>query len=179
LTVVAAQIVAGFAARFAARFAAGPDRRPGTPWRTVGLAGIGLLPVLPFVVVAGDHAMGVAYPVPLSWSSWWSAVLASIGGEPQRSPLTAHLAMATLALAAIGALRLRDSQDRNLQIYLWCWAVVPPVLLGAAAFARPTLVPRYFLSACPLGVCWPGRAPSCSAPHWPPRCSGVSGAWPH
>ncbi len=116
---------------------------------TVGLAGAGLLPMLPYLVLVGRQAMGVAFPLPLSWANAWSTGASMIAGPPRGDRLGQGIALAVVVLAAVGLSGWRDPRRRPLLAYLACWAVVPPVLLTVAAARLETLVPRYFMVALP------------------------------
>lgn len=114
-----------------------------------GLAVLGVLPVLPYLVLVRRQAMGVAYPLPLTWSHAWTTWAASVGGPPREDRLTGVLALAVLVLAGLGLLGLREAGSRRVLGYLACWAVVPPVLLAVAAVRAETLVARYFMVSLP------------------------------
>jgi mannosyltransferase len=156
LTLVPAQVIA-------ACVGATPDRAPGSEGpglsrfglavRTAGLATLGLVPLLPYVWLVHEQAMGVAYPLPLTWSNAWTTFAASLAGPPRAAWLTDRLGAAVVVLAGVGlcgGLVLPGGRLRRAVLgFLACWAVVPPVLLSLAAISQETLVPRYFLVGLP------------------------------
>jgi hypothetical protein len=149
LSVVAAQLLAGFANP--------PGPRAPTPWRTVKLAGAALIPVVPFIAWASTRATGVHKPLALTFTHWWSVLAASLAGDSRNFALTTQIATSVLLLAGIGAYQLREKRHRAFLTYLWCWAAIPPILLGLAAFTEPTLVPRYFIVSLPAWALLAGQ----------------------
>lgn len=157
LTLVAAQLAATMTGTARQRASAGAHgtatgtraRASGVAVHTAALAALGLAPVLPYVLLVRSQAMGVAYPIPLTWQNAWSTFASSLAGPPRTDWLTSELATAVLALAIIGLTGLRDPRHRPALGYLACWAGIPPVLLASASFAWPTLVPRYFMVSLP------------------------------
>jgi mannosyltransferase len=140
LTVVAAQLVA--AAGQAVR------GRPRPLLTTVTGAAVGVAALVPFLELIRTHAVGNLTHLSPTPANLWSLLVRSFSAEP-REALSDRLGLLILALALIGALRLREPQVRGLLGYCWAWALVPLAVLGAAAPFRPTLVARYLLVAVP------------------------------
>lgn len=151
LGVVAAQVVAGFL----------PDRsrRPGVGWRTLALAAAGVAPTIPFLWLVATRATGyIGHYAPTPYHVW-TILRGSFGGEPRDAPLVNRIAVVVVALALIGAVRLRPRRQhhrgqhhrgqRPVLVYLWLWALLPGLLIAVAALWRPTLVARYFLVSVP------------------------------
>lgn len=167
LTLVAAQALAallGAAPRRAPdRAADGVPERAAEPsrWRravvTAGLAGLGLLPLLPYLWLVRQQATGVAHPLPLTWSNAWTTFASSLAGPSRTGLLTTRLGAGVAALAGLGLLgglasgdtASGDTARRRVVAFLGCWAVVPPLLLSVAAISEETLVARYFLVSLP------------------------------
>ena len=106
--------------------------------------------------------MGVARPLPLTWSNAWTTFTGSLAGPLRAGWRTGWqtgwqtgwrwLGAGVVALAVVGSvgLLLPDApQRRRVLGFLACWAVIPPVLLSLAAIGEKTLVPRYFLVSLP------------------------------
>jgi hypothetical protein len=166
LTLVPAQVLAALVGATPARVTAGgpgPSRlgltarttlavRTTLAARTAGLAALGSVPLLPYLWLVHEQAMGVADPLPLTWSNAWTTFAASVAGPPRAAWLTNRLGVAVVVLAVMGLSSglLRGPRGRGaMLVYLACWAVVPPVLLSLAAVSQETLVFRYFLVGLP------------------------------
>ncbi|HET9654762.1 MAG TPA: hypothetical protein VFP72_05375 [Kineosporiaceae bacterium] len=92
LTVVVAQVAA--AALIGSRPQDGdPDRRrrgPRTALRTAGLAGLAVLPVSPFLVLAQARSAGIAHPLPLTAGNWWTTFTGIFGDQPGAAAAPGH-----------------------------------------------------------------------------------------
>lgn len=154
LTLVPAQVLAALVEATPARVTTGGPgpSRLGLAARTAGLATLGSVPLLPFLWLVHEQAMGVADPLPLTWSNAWTTFAASVAGPPRAAWLTNRLGVAVVVLAAVGlssGLLPRRRRCGAMLGFLACWAVVPPVLLSLAAISQETLVFRYFLVGLP------------------------------
>jgi hypothetical protein len=159
LTVVPAQVLAALLGAAPSRATAGRSaahapgpRRLGPAVRTGLVAGLAVVVVLPYLWLVRQKAMGVAYPLPLTWTNAWTTFTASLAGPPRAGWLTDRLGAAVVALAGVGLLELvrpGDRQRGRMLGFLACWALVPPLLLCLAAVGDKTLVPRYFMVSLP------------------------------
>lgn len=164
LTLVPAQVMAALLGGTPGRTAAGrtaggqavlPVPGPGRlrlAARTGLAAGLGVVVLLPYLWLVRQQAMGVAYPLPLTWTNAWTTFACSLAGPPRATWLTDRLGVGVVVLAAVGLLGLLlpgDRQRRRVLGFLACWALIPPLLLCLAAVRDETLVPRYFMVSLP------------------------------
>lgn len=159
LTLVVAQLVAAVVGAVPAAGTYRPRRR-GLALRSVALAGVAGLPLLPFVWLVHRQAVGVAHPLPLTWRNAAATFTRSLTGPLLTVAHPGWLALGVVTLAgcaALAGIRGAVPRERAVLGFLVCWAVIPPGLLTLAAVSQETLVPRYFLVALPAWGMLAGR----------------------
>jgi hypothetical protein len=139
VTLVGAHLVA-------AAWNGGPRGRRDAVGRTAGGAGLGLLLVSPFAVVATVRGVGPRHVVPVSGHRLWTTFLHVFtdGAHP-------FLGLGVvLVLALVGVTATVTGGQRPLARLALCLAVVPTAILVPVALAKPNLVMgRYLVFVLP------------------------------
>lgn len=120
--------------------------RLATTGRTLLGAGLGLLLVSPFVVLAGTHGTGPARTATLRTADLLPTFVSTFTG--MEGPLLAVGGI--LLLALVGLSQLNAARYWFVGRIAGCWAIVPLLVLLPVLAARPNLlVGRYFLFVVP------------------------------